>query len=472
MAGETLAFGIDWGFIRRGRHWILIGVVAAVLVSLLADMVMIPRFRAVTQILIGPVDLHVLDKQVLPTAQSADANVIQVESETRILTSDKVLLRVVDSEHLATDPEFQSRRTSLVGFVLARLRTAIGLSTETPKTNEGDLGALRVLQRDVTAKRSERTYVVDLIVETGDPEKSARIANAIAQAYMEEQSAARTEAARRVTELLSSRLSELRERVRQSEEQVERYKNEHNIVNASGRLVDDQQLTELNNQLIAARGRAAEAKTRYEQSARVQTSGVDPGSTSEAVQSNTIGRLREQYATIAKQEANLTAELGPRHPWVIEAHAQARNAQRLITEELNRVAELNRSDYERTAANETALATNLDALKRKAMGTSLAFVKLRELEREVDANRAIYESFLGRSREVREQERLDTVNVRVLSDAQSPQDRSWPPRRLILLLAALILGVLGGTGMAYIADLLGNKTRQAGAKIIPATQLS
>ncbi len=472
MAGETLAFGIDWGFIRRGRHWILIGVVAAVLVSLLADMVMIPRFRAVTQILIGPVDLHVLDKQVLPTAQSADANVIQVESETRILTSDKVLLRVVDSEHLATDPEFQSRRTSLVGSVLARLRTAIGLSTETPKTNEGDLGALRVLQRDVTAKRSERTYVVDLIVETGDPEKSARIANAIAQAYMEEQSAARTEAARRVTELLSSRLSELRERVRQSEEQVERYKNEHNIVNASGRLVDDQQLTELNNQLIAARGRAAEAKTRYEQSARVQTSGVDPGSTSEAVQSNTIGRLREQYATIAKQEANLTAELGPRHPWVIEAHAQARNAQRLITEELNRVAELNRSDYERTAANETALATNLDALKRKAMGTSLAFVKLRELEREVDANRAIYESFLGRSREVREQERLDTVNVRVLSDAQSPQDRSWPPRRLILLLAALILGVLGGTGMAYIADLLGNKTRQAGAKIIPATQLS
>ena len=424
------------------------------------------------KILIGPVDLHVLDKQVLPTAQSADANVIQVESETRILTSDKVLLRVVDSEHLATDPEFQSRRTSLVGSVLARLRTAIGLSTETPKTNEGDLGALRVLQRDVTAKRSERTYVVDLIVETGDPEKSARIANAIAQAYMEEQSAARTEAARRVTESLSSRLSELRERVRQSEEQVERYKNEHNIVNASGRLVDDQQLTELNNQLIAARGRAAEAKTRYEQSARVQTSGVDPGSTSEAVQSNTIGRLREQYATIAKQEANLTAELGPRHPWVIEAHAQARNAQRLITEELNRVAESNRSDYERTAANETALATNLDALKRKAMGTSLAFVKLRELEREVDANRAIYESFLGRSREVREQERLDTVNVRVLSDAQSPQDRSWPPRRLILLLAALILGVLGGTGMAYIADLLGNKTRQAGAKIIPATQLS
>ena len=90
------------------------------------------------------------------------------------------------------------------------------------------------------------------------------------------------------------------------------------------------------------------------------------------------------------------------------------------------------------------------------MTTNLAFVKLRELEREVDANRAVYESFLVRAREIREQEQLDTINVRVLSDAQPPQDRSFPPRRLILLLASLILGGLGGVGCAYAADLWGS----------------
>ena len=351
--------GLDLGFLWRGRVWVVLGLAAGLLMSLLAELTLSPRYRAVSQIMIGPADLRVVEKQLVPGAQSSDANVIQVESETRVLTSDKVLRRVVESEHLADDPEFQSRGASLSGKLISRLRSVVGLAPEAPKNSDNDLAALRQLQRDVTAKRSERTYVVDLIVDTSDPDKSARIANAIAGAYTSEQSAARTEAARRATDSLSLRLNELRDRVRQAEEQVERYKNEQNIVGAGGRLVDEQQLTEFNNQLIAARGRTAEAKARYEQNVALQRSGADTGTTSEAVQSNTIGRLREQYATIARQEANLTAELGPRHPYVIEAHAQARNAQRLITEEIARVADANRNDYQRAAANENALANEL-----------------------------------------------------------------------------------------------------------------
>ena len=91
------------------------------------------------------------------------------------------------------------------------------------------------------------------------------------------------------------------------------------------------------------------------------------------------------------------------------------------------------------------------ALKQRAITTSLALVKLRELEREVDASRAVYEAFLVRARETREQERVDTVNVRVLADAQAPLDRSWPPRRLLLLAAALFLGLTGGLALAYLA---------------------
>jgi polysaccharide biosynthesis transport protein len=446
---RRLAFGKDWMFLWRRKSLIALTVAMALLLSLGADLVMTPRYRAVSQILIGPVDLRVVEKTVMPPAQTADANVIQVESETRILTSDRVLLRVVDNEKLTSDPEFGTGAPSL----MSRLRVSLGFGSQA-KTGDAELAALRQLQRSVSAKRGERTYVVDVIVETADRDKSARIANAIAQAYLDEQTAARAEASRRATDSLSARLSELRERVRNAEEQVELYKREHNIIGPTGRLVDEQQLTELNNQLTTAKARTAEAKARYEQIIRLQRSGADSGSTSEAVQSNTIGRLREQYATIARQEANLAAELGPRHPWVIDARAQVRNAQQHITEELSRVAEANRNDYERALANENSLANSFDVLKRKAMDTSLAFVRLRELEREAEASRAVYESFLGRAREMREQERLDTTNVRILSDAQPPQDRSWPPRRLIILLAGLMLGILGGTGLAYLLELM------------------
>lgn len=449
----TFAFAKDWMFIVRHKRLVACTVAVALALALVADFVITPRYRAVSQILIGPADLRVVEKAMMPAAQTADANVIQVESETRILTSDKVLRRVVDSEQLTSDPEFAPRSRSL----MTTLREAVGLGSA-PKPGDAELAALRQLQKSVTAKRSERTYVVDLMVDTADPQKSARVANAIAQAYLDEQTSARAETARRVTDSLSSRLSELRERVRDAEELVERYKREHNIVGASGRLVDEQQLTELNNQLGMAKARTAEAKSRYEQLQRQQRGGTDPGATAEAVASNTIGRLREQYATVARQEANLTAELGPRHPWVIDARAQVRNARQHITEELTRVAEANRNDYERALANENSLASSLDALKRKAMDTSLAFVKLRELERESEASRAVYESFLGRAREMREQERVDTANVRVLSDAQPPQDRAWPPRRLIMLLGALMAGALGGIGLAYVVELVrGNR---------------
>ncbi|MEA2904931.1 MAG: polysaccharide biosynthesis transport protein [Alphaproteobacteria bacterium] len=451
---QLQALGLDLGFLGRRKKLIVASVASSVILGVLFSMVVMPRYRAVAQIMISPLELRVVEKALNQPAQTADANVIQVESETRVLTSDKVLRRVIERERLAQDPEFGSG--ALLGFTdfIPSLKVAIGLVSADQHASDESLAALRALQRKVTAKRTERTYVVDLMVDSNDPQKSARIANAIAQAFLEEQAAARTQAARRVTESLSSRLTELQSRVRRAEELAEKYKSENNIVGAGGRLVHEQQLAELTNQLIAAQGRTAETKSRYDQTVQQQRNGADNGNTSEAVQSNTVGRLREQYAAVARQEATLTAELGPRHPYVIEARAQVRNVQRLISEEIGRVGQANRIDYERALANENALSRRLDGLKRGALDTNMAFVKLRELEREVEASRAVYESFLARARETRELEHLDSANVRILSDAQPPRDRNWPPRLLIVLLGSLMLGGLGGCALAYLGERL------------------
>ena len=457
--GQLPGPGVDLTFVWRRWNWIVVALAIALLADLGAELTLMPRYRAISQILIGPTDLQVVDKSVVPTTQTADANVIEVESETRVLTSDKVLQRVVASEHLVSDPEFIGGGTSRIGTIIAGLKSAAGLASRPAPVGDPRTAAVRQLQRDVTAKRTERTYVVDLAVDTGDPEKSARLANAIVQAYFAEQAAAHTEAARRVAESLTSRLTELRERVRRAEEEVERYKAEQGIVGANGQLVDEQQLTELNNQLTAAKARTSDAKAKYDEVRKLQERGADPGATVEAVQSTTIGLLRQQYAAAVQRQANLSAELGPQHPYVSEARAQVRNAQRVVGEEVGRVVDATRTEYERARANEEQLSSNLDALKRRAITTGLAFVKLRELEREVDASRAVYESFLMRARETSEQERLDTVNVRVLADAQPPLDRNWPPRRLIMLLAALLAGLTGGIGLAYAAEQVAPASR-------------
>src|SRR5262249_7621250 len=153
-----------------------------------------------------------------------------------------------------------------------------------------------------------------------------------------------------VSESLTARLSELRARVQRAEEVVQRYRMDNDILGAGGRLVQEQQLTDLNNQLTAARVRTAEARARYDQLLELERTGGGAGATSEAVQSNTIGRLREQYAVTTRVEAALSAKLGPLHPDYLDARAQAANAKRLVAEELSRIAEAQRIDYERALA--------------------------------------------------------------------------------------------------------------------------
>jgi uncharacterized protein involved in exopolysaccharide biosynthesis len=444
---------LDLRFLWRRRWWIAASVAGSLLVAYAADLLITPRYRAAAQILIGPVDLRVIEKDVMPLAQTADANVIQVESETRVLTSDKVLLRVVEGEELASDPEFRAPPGAL-RQAIAALLAPFGSNPVHRAEEDPQITALRALKREVYAVRSERTYVVDLMVDTRDPDKSARIANAVARAYLDEQSAARTAAARRASESLIARLAELKSRVQRAEENVQRYKSDNDMVGTGGVLVQDQQLGELNRLLTTARARTAEAKARYDQVAELARKGLDAGSTNEAVSSNTIGRLREQYGAAARHEASLAAKLGPRHPDVQDAHVQARNAQRLVSEEIKRVADADRVEYESAFANERSLAAKLDVLKRDSMETSLASVRLRELEREVEASRAVYEAFLVRARETQEQERLDTANVRVISDAQAPIERSWPPRRLVMFAAAAAVGLAGGIGFAGLGEFV------------------
>ena len=159
-----------------------------------------------------------------------------------------------------------------------------------------------------------------------------------------------------------------------AEERVEQFKAEHNIVDANGQLVNEQQLSDLNNQLAAARARTAAAKARLDEVVAVQKSKDDIGAFPEAVQSQTITALRSQYAEVMRREAEQMTSLGARHPAVIEIQAQAERLKRMIDDEVNRIALAARADYQSAKASEDLLARNVDALKRAAMTTDAALV--------------------------------------------------------------------------------------------------
>jgi polysaccharide biosynthesis transport protein len=447
---SAIDFGGIWAVIRRRRRTILYSVIAALLCAILFLVFATPQYTAVTQVLIHPTDLRIVKDELTPSSQASDAGAAQVESQARVISSDSVLRRVVASERLDRDPEFIGKPSLLRTLTLSIL-TPLGLG-QILNNADPTLTALYELQRHIRVKRAERTYVVDIAVTSKSATKAAGIANAVAEAYLEEQKSARSETARRTSDALLARLSELKERVRKAEEKVEAYKAKHDIVGASGTLVSEQQLSELNNQVSAAHARTSEALARYEQFQSILRSGDDVAAIPEVVQSPTIGALRTQLAEVMRHEAELMTRLGPLHPAMVEIQSQARELRNQIKEEARRIAQSAHNEYDRARANEAALNRKLEALKRDAMNTNEAFVPLRELGREAETSRAIYEAFLARSRETGELKRLDTNNIRVISKAEPPQRRSWPPRTLIVVLSALILGAASGTGLAYLQE--------------------
>ena len=434
----------------RRRVWLWLGALFGLIAAVVFLALVTPKYTAVAQLLIDPNDLRVVDNQVTSSATPTDANTAYVESQVRVLTSDNVLRKVIAANHLDADPEFVGP-PSVFSAVREFFYEKLGMTQPTPQ-NDPMVIALQNLATQIVARRQERTYVVDLSVTSRDGEKAALIANAIIKYYLDDQAGARTTAARRATDALSGRLQELKDRVRVAEDRSEAYKAANNIVSASGQLVNEQQLAELANQLTTAGAKADEAKARLDQIDALRRGKADAGAIAEAVQSPTVAALRTQQADVLRRKAELTARLGDRHPSIADINAQALDLQAQIDRETSRLAVAARGDYDRAIATREALRKRLDMVKQEAMTTSQALVRLRELEREVEASRAVYQSFLTRSRETSEQERVNTANVRVLSEANLPNKRAFPPRSVLVLAAALVFGLMAGAGFGFVRD--------------------
>ena len=111
--------------------------------------------------------------------------------------------------------------------------------------------------------RSGQAHVLNISITWDDPGKAARLANAVADAYIVDQLDARFELAKRASAWLSDRLVDLRQQLRDSKRLSQKFRNDHGLVRVGPNVaLNDQQLAELNNKLIAARTEAAEKRTR------------------------------------------------------------------------------------------------------------------------------------------------------------------------------------------------------------------
>jgi polysaccharide biosynthesis transport protein len=121
-----------------------------------------------------------------------------------------------------------------------------------------------------------QTRLLVLQFTSADPVKAARIANALADAYIADEMDVRYEATRRATQWLTEKIAELRRNVSESERAVELFRKQAGLLSAgtNSNTLISQQTSELNAQLIVARAARAQAEARLVQVKRlIQASG-------------------------------------------------------------------------------------------------------------------------------------------------------------------------------------------------------
>jgi polysaccharide biosynthesis transport protein len=460
-AGDKAAFlkvsdGVDLkdviGILFRRKRWIF-GVTAA-FCALAAGYVVLarPAYTATAQVYVDPRDRPTpkdpKEEQATQNSVPGDG-LLLVESQLKIITSDEVLTRVVDEMNLRNDPEFNRQ-----GGLGSQVKALFGFG----QSSDPALTALRNLRLRTTAKRNDRSFVIDILASADTPERATRITNAVANAYLEEQTSSNASFNRRISEAINSQLERMRNTVSQSEQAVTAYRVANNLVGARNRLVTEQELDEANTQLNNAKTRLSEAQARVKLIGSIEAGGTPLDALPEAIQSGTIVQLRARAADASREEAQLAQINGPNHPTLLAAQAQVRNAQIAIKDEVKLIAQAVRNAETSERTNVQNLQARFDTLKTLSQTNEKAIVPLRELERKADADRAVYETFLAKAKNASEQQVIDTTNIRLISRASPPERKSWPPTT-IMMAAALFGGLTLGIVMALTRETLSARDR-------------
>ena len=436
--------------VARARLLILLLTLLGAAIGIGVALSIPKKYQAYSELLIDPRDLKMVDRDLTQSGLPSDATLAIVENQVRVLTSRSVLNKVVDELNLTSDPEFNGQAASLDLNPVSLLRAILTRPGPREAETRREL-ALRNLARSLSVERGGKTFVVVIAATTTNPEKSALVANTVTDVFLNTYGEIQSGTAGRAADELTGRLDELRAGVEAAERKVEAYRAEHDLVDAQGRLISQDELVKLNDQLSVARARTIELNARAASARDLDVDQVIGGTLPEQVNSSLMTELRSQYATLQQETDRMAIRLGPRHPTRQAAEAQLAGARAQIRAELSRIVSSIQVELKRAVQLEQDLAARLAQIKVRQGGVSEDLVTLRELEREAAAKRAVYESFLLRARETGEQRDLNTANMSVISRAFPPLESVGPSRSTIAMAGAalgfcagVVLGAAGG----------------------------
>jgi succinoglycan biosynthesis transport protein ExoP len=470
--GSSITLKDFLGILRRRRVIILMTVCVITGLAALLAFQLTPRYTATADVMIKPREVRVID---LGSVNEVPPDRSLIETELDVLRSHFHAQRVIEDLGLLSDAEFNpfiqpenvqpSALAGLTDWVSRNLVSTVsaanqlfaGPSTlelesvddvEGPDSYDYDrqmVAAVRQLLQGMKVSQKGESQVIWIGFTSTDPEKAARIANAVAEMYVAGQRQEKLAATEQAAIWLADRVEQLRRSVLKSEGAIEEYRATNKMVSGERVSLREQELANLNLQLLTAQAQRAEKEARLQRVGAVQSGDGSYVTLAEVMSSPVIIGLRQQEGELLREQAQLSREYGPSHPIMLELSAERENLAAKIDLEIANIIASLEHEVAVARSREQALADALEDAKDRSAVTSQAEIQLRQLEREAEANRSLYQTFLTRLKQTEEQLNLVQPDSKVVSLAAIPETPSFPKPKLMIAVgftSSLMLGML------------------------------
>ena len=249
-------------------------------------------------------------------------------------------------------------------------------------------------------------------------------------------------------------MGELQRQSTTSDRALADFKAKNNLVNVgNGQSADEQQVSQLNTQLVEARAQTSTAQARLDRIEQIINAAADPndahatGTVADTLNSQIINQLRTKYLDLVNREADLSARLGSNHLAVINLQRQIREIKNSILDELKRISETYKSEFEIAKQRQADVENRLASAVSDAHSAGQAQGALSELESKARTYHSLYDNLLQRYTELTQQESLPTTEARFITRASPPRDKTYPKTGLILA-----GGLFAGWRLALVLD--------------------
>jgi succinoglycan biosynthesis transport protein ExoP len=390
-----------------------------------------------------------------------------LQTHFELLKSHEVRRKAADLLDLAKYPEYRvrsSRLKEMINAIKHTFSSMLGLYQDSsdPSAQEAkERPEIDLFRQHTRVLPLRGSRVVNLTVESQDPEFAAKAANTLASVYIDHVLELKASIKEKASKWFSTHLEELRRKVEESEYNLYAYRSRYGLMDAHERqMVTAQQLSELNSELVKAEMKRVDTQARYQQVASILRRHPDQAEdwaflddATEVLNSHLIQVLRTEEIKASAKLAELADKYGPLHPKMTHAQSELLDLRLRIQNEVQKIYNSLNHEYETAVARVKVIREAVERHKQEKVKLEQHEVEHAILDREAQSNRQLYDTFLKQMKETNLTSGMLMSNI-YLADPAVPSPRPLKPRTKLNIILGLLAGLVGGIGLAIVLDYL------------------